>query len=271
MNRKNNTLQPGRHPEGTDIGQSTNATAASQSISQPRPIRPADSLWKKVWNSLNESIGEIVFGMVDGTVSIFGLVFGLAANASNSHEVLLAGATGAAAAAVSMMAGTYLDIESTQFKAQAEIEHERDEIQQKPQEEIEEIKNRLRNDGFDEVEITQIVTAIARRPEAILKFEEATELEIGRAERQNPVIKSLWMFIADLFAASIPVIPFVFYPIAKARIVTLVITFLLLVILGICRGLIGRRNILVTTFQTVAVATAAAVAGLLMSQWISSK
>ena len=55
--------------------------------------------------------------MVDGTVSIFGLVFGLAASACNSHEVLLAGATGAAAAAVSMMAGTYLDIESTQFKA----------------------------------------------------------------------------------------------------------------------------------------------------------
>ena len=72
MNRKNNTLQPGRHPDGTDIGHSTKVTAASQGISQPLPIQPAGSFWKKVWNSLNESIGEIVFGMVDGTVSIFG-------------------------------------------------------------------------------------------------------------------------------------------------------------------------------------------------------
>ena len=102
----------------------------------------------------------------------------------------------------------------------------------------------------------------------MLKFEKATELEIGRAERQNPVIKSLWMFVADLFAASIPVIPFAFYPIAQARIVTMIITFLLLVILGISRGLIGRRNIWMTTFQTVGVATAAAVAGLLMGEWI---
>jgi hypothetical protein len=47
MNRNNNTLQPGRHPEGTDIGHSTNATAASQSISQARPIQPADPFWKK--------------------------------------------------------------------------------------------------------------------------------------------------------------------------------------------------------------------------------
>ena len=81
------------------MGHSTNVTAPLQSISQLRANQPADSFWKKVRNSLNESIGEIVFGMVDGTVSIFGLVFGLAAGAGNSHEVLLAGATGAAAAA----------------------------------------------------------------------------------------------------------------------------------------------------------------------------
>ena len=76
MNEKNNTPQPGRHPERTDIGHSTNATAVSPSISQARPIRPADSFWKKVWNSLNESIGEIIFGMVDGTVSFLAWCLG---------------------------------------------------------------------------------------------------------------------------------------------------------------------------------------------------
>jgi len=52
----------------------------------------------------------MVFGMEDGTVSIFGLVFAVAVSAQDSHAVLLAGATGAVAAAVSMMAGTFLDV-----------------------------------------------------------------------------------------------------------------------------------------------------------------
>jgi VIT1/CCC1 family predicted Fe2+/Mn2+ transporter len=53
------------------------------------------------------ALGSVVFGMEDGTVSIFGLVSGVAASATNSQTVLLAGATGAVSAAVSMMAGTY--------------------------------------------------------------------------------------------------------------------------------------------------------------------
>ena len=64
--------------------------------------------------SLTRSAGTIVFGMEDGTVSIFGLVFGVAATTSSSKVVLIAGASGAAAAAVSMMAGAYLDVETTQ-------------------------------------------------------------------------------------------------------------------------------------------------------------
>jgi hypothetical protein len=67
------------------------------------------SLLGRLKTSVQASIGDIVFGMEDGTVSIFGLVFGVALSAPDSRTVLLAGATGAAAAAVSMMAGSYLD------------------------------------------------------------------------------------------------------------------------------------------------------------------
>ena len=46
-------------------------------------------------------------------VSIFGLIFGVAATTTNAGTVLIAGASGAVAAAVSMMAGTFLDAETT--------------------------------------------------------------------------------------------------------------------------------------------------------------
>jgi vacuolar iron transporter family protein len=57
--------------------------------------------------------------MMDGTVSIFGLIFGVAATTSSSATVLIAGASGAAAAAVSMMAGAYLDVETNRDEVKA--------------------------------------------------------------------------------------------------------------------------------------------------------
>jgi hypothetical protein len=55
-------------------------------------------LASRIRRSFMDSVGSIVFGMEDGTVSIFGLVFGVAAAAPDSRAVLLAGGTGAIAA-----------------------------------------------------------------------------------------------------------------------------------------------------------------------------
>ena len=41
------------------------------------------SLWQRLKTSLQASAGEVVFGMEDGTVSIFGLVFRVAAPTSD--------------------------------------------------------------------------------------------------------------------------------------------------------------------------------------------
>ena len=43
------------------------------------------SLWQRLKTSLQASAGEVVFGMEDGTVSIFGLVFGVAATTIRSE------------------------------------------------------------------------------------------------------------------------------------------------------------------------------------------
>jgi VIT1/CCC1 family predicted Fe2+/Mn2+ transporter len=72
---------------------------------------------QRLRRSFGNSAGTIVFGMEDGTVSIFGLIFGVAATTNNPKTVLIAGASGAVAAAVSMMAGAYLDIETTRRRA----------------------------------------------------------------------------------------------------------------------------------------------------------
>ncbi len=222
---------------------------------------PDKSLLQRIGKSFSDSIGDIVFGMEDGTVSIFGLVFGVASSTSSSSVVLLAGATGAISAAVSMMAGTFLDVESTNDLAKAQLAQEQTEIETNPEGEKQEVRDRLRTAGFNDQDTTAIVDALARHPK--------TFLQLGHSEQKNPFVQSAWMFISDLFAASVPVIPFAFLPLGTARLVSLIITALLLLLLGVGRGLVGHRNVVLTALETLGIAAAAASAGFLIGKLVT--
>ena len=227
------------------------------------------SLLQRIGKSFYDSIGDIVFGMEDGTVSIFGLVFGVASSTTSSSVVLLAGATGAISAAVSMMAGTFLDVESTNDRAKAQLAQEQKEIDNKLEGEKQEVRDRLRTAGFNDQEAATIADALAQHPKTLLKVEAASELNIGSTEQKNPFVQSAWMFISDLFAAFVPVLPFAFLPLSSARLVSLIITALLLLLLGVGRGLVGNRNIVLTALETLGIAAAAAFAGFLIGKLVT--
>lgn len=69
------------------------------------------------------------------------------------------------------------------------------------------------------------------------------------------------MFVADLIAAGVPVVPFALFDIGTARIVSLVVTGALRAGLGVARARIGLANIWWTAAQTMEIAGAAAPAG----------
>jgi VIT1/CCC1 family predicted Fe2+/Mn2+ transporter len=214
--------------------------------------------------SMKSSIGDVAFGMEDGAVSIAGLVFGVAASTSDTHVVLLAGATGAAAGAVSMMAGTYLDVTSVRDRSAALRGEVRRRIGRDSAPDARRAEDRLRRAGFSEAEASATAAALARHPDALVEFVAAFELGIGREARETPWAHAAWMFAADLVAAATPVLPFALFEMDAARTASLVATTLLLVVLGVGRARITHRNIVVTTIQTLTIAAAAAVAGIVI-------
>ena len=236
----------------------------------PAPVQ-SENLWQAIRQSFMSALGSIVFGMEDGTVSIFGLVFGVAASATNSQTVLLAGATGAISAAVSMMAGTYLDVSTERDRAHAQIATEQDKIDHQPEQEAQEVRDRLVRAGFTPADAEAVTTIMQRTPGAMLRHETAFDLHIGESANQNPWVQSIWMFVADLFAALVPVLPFAFLPLGSARTVSVVVTTVLLLVLGVGRGIIGEKNVIVTALQTLTIAAAAGAAGLLMGSMITGR
>ena len=226
---------------------------------------------QRIWQSFTSSLGAIVFGMEDGTVSIFGLVFGVAASAPDSNAVLLAGATGAISAAVSMMAGTYLDVSTERDKAHADIADEQALLERNSARVVQDVRNDLLQAGFARADAETAIAIMQRTPGSILKYEAAFKLQIGASADQDPWAQSIWMFVTDLVAAFVPVLPFAFLPLDSARMVSLAVTALLLLGLGVGRGLIGHKSVIATALQTLGIGAAAGLAGILMGSLIAAR
>jgi VIT1/CCC1 family predicted Fe2+/Mn2+ transporter len=203
------------------------------------------SILQRLRISFANSAGTIVFGMEDGTVSIFGLIFGVAATTTSTKTVLIAGAS-----AVSMMAGAYLDAETTQDKSDAAAAKRNPGVS---------LPNRLADAGLTSQQSSALTAAVQGNPHAADGL--LLALTGAAKERLNPFEQAFWMLFADFFAAAVPILPFVFLPIGQARIVSGVVTVALLVALGIGRAELGRRNVLRTAIETVSLGIGAALAG----------
>jgi VIT1/CCC1 family predicted Fe2+/Mn2+ transporter len=228
------------------------------------------SFLSRMKESIHDSAGEIVFGMSDGVVSIFGLVLGVAAGAQSGEVVFLAGATGAIAASVAMMAGLYLDLESVSDEARVEAEKREAEIRSDPAGAVDKLMGVLQGTGLSTKSLNAIRDDIHADPLAIRRIETAISCEEEPPARKiSPVVHATWMGIADFVAGITPVIPFALLPFAEARVVCIAGTATLLILLGIGRAKIGNRNTVRTVLETIAIAAAAAIAGVMIGGFIS--
>jgi len=219
------------------------------------------SLASRIAVSFKASFGDIVFGMEDGTVSIFGLVFGVAASTNDTRTVLVAGLTGAIAAAVSMMAGAYLDAETARDQARQHADAVRTDLVADDAMRKVLVANGVAVEAVDEL------NALGKRypqlPRALHLAYDAGDA----ASEASPIARASWMFVADIFAALVPVVPFALLPMNEARFVSLAATAAVLVVLGIGRAKIGKRRVLSTTLQTLGIAAAAGLAGVMVGSW----
>ena len=218
----------------------------------------------RILASLKASIGDVVFGMEDGTVSIFGLVFGVAISTDDPKTVLIAGASGAAAAAVSMMAGAYLDAESVRDARRARRDAPIDAAAE--QADLKAVASALARGGMAPADVRQVTDVLARAPRSVTDLPgELAEADDGA----GPFAHAFWMFVSDLFAGFTPVLPFALLPMHSARVVSLIVTSVLLVALGVGRGLVAKRSVARATLETFVVAAAAAAAGVAMGRLLS--
>ena len=186
-------------------------------------------LGRETWHETGGSwISGAIYGANDGLAAVFGIVTGVSGATGGSSFVLTAGLAGAVASALSMATGAFLAERSSAEVLEANVERERQEIVEHPEEEREELSLFYQLKGIDQATADQLAARLAQEPDAMLKVLAAEEF--GASEHPgNPAQAALAAGLSTGVGAIIPVIPFIFYTgttaIVAAAIVSLVAHF----------------------------------------------
>jgi vacuolar iron transporter family protein len=156
-------------------------------------------------------LGDAIYGANDGLGAVFGIVSGVAgATAGASQTVLIAGLAGMLASALSMGSGAYLATKSEREVYQAEIDRERTEIEQDPEEEREELALFYQLKGFTEEESQTLAARLSQQPEQFLRTLAHEELGLSAESFPSPGTAAVSAAISTGAGAFIPIIPFFF-------------------------------------------------------------
>ena len=155
-----------------------------------------------------------VFGAMDGLVSNFALMAGVAggtaAAGGGRGPVVLAGLAGLAAGAFSMAAGEYTSVASQAELAEQEFENERIELNRNAEGEAKELAQIWVRRGVDLDLAEKMAEQLGRNPEAALEVHAREELGMAPGELPNPWLAAGSSFLAFAIGALIPLVPYVF-------------------------------------------------------------
>ncbi|MER5761263.1 VIT family protein [Streptomyces sp. NPDC002082] len=178
-----------------------------------------------------------VLGANDGIISTAGLVVGVAGATTSRSAILAAGVAGLLAGALSMAAGEYVSVSSQRDSEKAALDLERRELEESPEEELEELTGLLVGRGLSEPVAREAAEQLTERD--ALRAHARVELGINPDELANPWHAAAASLVAFTVGALLPLLAIVL-PGASQRVpVTVVAVLLSLTLCGVISARLG--------------------------------
>ncbi|HOJ32961.1 MAG TPA: VIT1/CCC1 transporter family protein [Candidatus Hydrogenedentes bacterium] len=210
------------------------------------PEKIADMAREEHGGTASQYLGEMVYGGLDGIITTFAVVSGVAGADLGAGVVLILGLANLFADGFSMATGAYLSLRSEQEYYDKEREREQWEIEHFPEGERTELLVLYREQGYSEEEAQQMVAIKTREPKRWLDAMMLEELELLRDDRV-PLLNALATFVAFIVAGSVPLLVYllglvVTIPPQAAFPTSLILSAVALFVLGAAKVLVTRRN-----------------------------
>jgi vacuolar iron transporter family protein len=206
-----------------------------------------------------------VLGANDGLISTASLIVGVAAASTSKHEILVAGVAGLVAGAMSMAAGEYVSVSSQADTEAADLERERRELVEQPDEELTELTNIYVARGVE----ADLARQVARQMMAkdALGTHAREELGLTPSGSAQPVQAAVTSALTFSVGAALPLIVAMLAPAGRIGWVVSVACLLGLAALGAIGARAGGAALLtptlrVTFWGAMAMATTAAIGAL---------
>jgi VIT1/CCC1 family predicted Fe2+/Mn2+ transporter len=181
-----------------------------------------------------------VMGANDGIVSTASLVLGVAAAAASRDAILTAGVAGLVAGAMSMAAGEFVSVSSQKDALDADLAREREELEEDPEMEHEELTGLYEARGVDRE--TAIRVAEQLMAHDALDAHARDELGIFGSTLARPVEAALASAGTFAVGAAIPLVVATLVPIAQAMPAVSSVSLLALGLLGVLSARTGGAN-----------------------------
>ena len=209
------------------------------------PHRERSSKAGEPWHRADKSgsVRAAVFGVSDGLVSNTALVMGFAAaslaGAIENSVVLFAGLAGLLAGAFSMAAGEYVSMASQRDLFKREIDLERQELLEKPEEERLELELIYRAKGLPRDQARAVADQIMKDPEIALDTLAREELGLDPDELGSAWKAAVSSFLSFAIGASVVVVPYALFTGMTAFVLAVVLAIVSLIVVG---GLVGSQS-----------------------------
>ena len=217
---------------------------------------------------LGSNLRASVFGVSDGLVSNASLVLGVAGAGAASGYVLLTGAAGMLAGALSMAAGEYVSVRSQREMYEYQIALEREEVAEYPEEEAEELALIYQARGVEIQQAREVSRALLAHPEQALDVLSREELGLNPDDLGSPWGAALSSFISFALGASVPLIPFVVLRSTSTTtlITTAAVTCLALFCIGLVLSLFTGRDALKGALRMVLIGSGAGIVSFIVGR-----
>lgn len=227
------------------LEEKAHARALQSMVPQLGPKTVLDTILKRErWHGRGGSwVADAIYGVNDGLGAVFGIVSGVAGATNNQqHYVLISGLAGMLASSLSMGAGAYLAVKSEAEVYEAEIAREKAEVEENPEEEIEEMSLFYQLQGFSAEESQRMAERLAQDPEQLVQAMAQSELGLSEHRFPSPWKSSASAAISTAVGAFIPIIPFFFLSGLSAVIVAFVVSIVAHFAVGAVKSLITIRS-----------------------------
>lgn len=202
---------------------------------------------------------DFVLGAVDGTVTTFAVVSGVAGAELSASVAIILGFANLLADGFSMAAGNFLSVRADRQVVERARQIEEMHIEQVPEGEREEIRQIFAGKGFEGALLDRVVEVITddRRRWVDTMLTEEIGLQL---EKPNPWRAALSTFMAFVSAGFVPLIPFVLMRLSPRAtfLVSAIMTGMTFFLIGTCKGFVVNRPWLPSGLETFLVGGAAA-------------